>query len=107
MEIPGQVFRRGVQLGEGRDVVEKLVIELADGGVNRVLEVFEIAEQPDGVEFRALQRHADLVIMPVNILTLAAVAAQRMARRETFFHPDLKHWQTLQERKADSSRSLS
>src|SRR5262249_26856372 len=50
-----------------------------------------IAKQADGIELRALDGHANSIIMPVGIFAFAAVTAKRVPGRKCFFHADLKH----------------
>jgi len=66
-------------------------LQRLDDAVDHLLQLPKIAEQADGIEFRAFQRDAHAVVVPVDILALAFVAAQGVARGEGFVHCDFKH----------------
>src|SRR5712692_6998689 len=91
IEVAGQVFGRGIQLVEGRDIVHELVVQLVDDGLHQPFHCDEIAQQAGGIELGAAQGDADFVVVAVHILTLAPVPAQGVPGREAPLYGNLKH----------------
>src|SRR5712692_9806478 len=77
IEVAGQVLGGGVELVEGRDIVHELVVQAIDDGLHQPLDFDEIAQQADGIEIGPGEGDTDLVVMAVDVFTLAAVAAER------------------------------
>src|ERR1017187_6380398 len=90
-EILGEVFRRGVEDGEGLDVIDHLVVEIFDDGTHELLEVLEVEQEAGMVEFCALQDDADAIVVAMRILALALVVAQVVAGGKGFLHGYFKH----------------
>src|SRR5580704_19760484 len=91
VEVPGEVFGRGVERGEGLEVVNHLVVEVVDDGAHDLLEEFEIEEQAGFIEVFALQGDEDLVVVAVRILALATVVAEVVAGGEAGFYGYFEH----------------
>src|SRR5580698_8762375 len=91
IKVLGQVLCRRVDYGERLNVVDHLMIQAFDDVLHDLAEVLKIEEQTGLIQLGAGQRHADLVIVPVRILTLAFVVAQVMARRKRIVDRDFKH----------------
>ncbi len=51
----------------------------------------EVIEQAGRVKLLALQHHANLVVVPVHVLALAPVIAQRVSGGKSLFDSNFKH----------------
>src|SRR3989454_11013894 len=79
VEMFCQVFCRGIDARESRQVVEKLMVEPLDDAADNLLEMEEITKQTDGIELCPFNRNLHLVIVPVQVLALSAIAPQGMS----------------------------
>ena len=61
------------------EVIEHLVVDAVDDRTHHLLQQLEIQQQPGCVQFPAPQRQADLVVVAMRILALAAVVARVMS----------------------------
>ena len=95
VEILGDVFGRGIERGEGLEVVQHLVVDAVDDRAQHVLEQLEVEEQSGFVERGAGQRDADLVVVAVRVLALAFVVAEIVAGGEIRLHGDFVHSRRL------------
>src|ERR1700723_3638994 len=75
VKVTRQVFRRRVELDEGLEVVEHLVVDAVDHRTHHLLEQLEVQQEPCCVQFPAPQSQPNLVIVPVGVLALAAIVA--------------------------------
>src|SRR5216684_3785056 len=85
VKVARQVFCRWVELGEGFELIEHLVVDAVDDRTHHLLEQLEVEEEPCGVQFPASQRQTNLVIVAMGILTLTAIVAQVMSRGKSRF----------------------
>src|SRR5258706_11137054 len=85
VKVPGHVFRRRVDGVKRGEIVQELVVQAADDGADQLLDVAEIPQQADGIQFFSLHRHLALVVVAVHIFALALIIPQGMPRRECLF----------------------
>src|SRR5512146_2447128 len=95
VEVLGKVFGGRVELGEGAEIVDHLVIEVVDHVLHDELEVLEVEEQAGVIKFAPGERHPDLVIMSVRVLALSLVIAQVMTCGKTVFYCDFVHYASV------------
>src|SRR5712692_2744006 len=91
IKIFRQVLRRRIHRPKRLQIIHKLVIQPADNLSNHPLQFRKVAQQPNRIELRPFHRHAHTIIVPVHVLALPAIAAQRMSRRKCLLHANLKH----------------
>src|SRR5260221_5497647 len=91
-KILRHIFRRRIHGLERFQIVLKLVIDLRYDSAQRMLHVRKIHQQPDSVELRPFDRHLHAIIMPMHVLALPLIPAQRVARRKRLFHTYSKHY---------------
>ena len=91
VKVAGEVFGGRVELGEGLEVVDHLVVEVVDDGLQQILQQLEVEQQAGLVEFGAGQRDQHTVVVAVGILALAVIVAQVVAGGEAGFYGDFKH----------------
>ena len=84
----------GFSVSERLEVVQHLVVDALDHRAQHLLQQLEVQQQPRVVQFRAGQRHAHLVVVPVRILALAVVVAQIVAGGKIRLHGDFVHWRS-------------
>jgi hypothetical protein len=92
-ELREVLGRRVEVFVEGRKLVDVLVIEVVDDALGRFLELAKIDEEADVVESLAADVDLDLIIVAVRVLTLAAIAAERMGARKLHLDTYFMHWQ--------------
>src|SRR5271170_2659185 len=91
VNVPRDIFRRGVQRVEGRKLVQIFVVERSNHALNYLLEMHKVVEQPDRIELLAREDDAHLVVVAVEILALSFVVAQVVRRGECLINADLVH----------------
>src|SRR5260370_881403 len=91
VKILRHIFRRRIEGLEGFQIVHELVVKPAHDLADHVLEPCEIHQKPDRIELRSFERYTHAIIMAMNVLALAPVAAQGMSCGKGLFHADLKH----------------
>ena len=91
VEVASEVFRRGVDSGEGLEVVDHLVVEVVDDGAHDLLEELEVQQKAGFVEVFALEGDEDLVVMAVRVLALATIVAEVVAGRKAGFYSYFEH----------------
>src|SRR5260370_23331958 len=93
------VLRRRIPLVERFEIVHEAVIQVVDDLLHHALQLDEIYQQPYGIELLALHRHLDAIVVPMHVLALAAIIAERVSCREGLFHSDFKHQKTSPRRR--------
>src|SRR6266852_3543687 len=91
IKIFRQVLRRRIHRPKRLQIIHKLVIQPADNFPHHPLQFREVAQQPKRIQPRPFHRNAHPVIVPVHVLALPAISAQRMPRRKCLLHANLKH----------------
>ena len=80
--FPRNIFSRGIFLRESLQLIQKAVIEVVKDFVELRLENFEVNEHPELVQLVTANNRLNLPIMPVQTLTFAVVAVDKMCRLE-------------------------
>src|SRR5580692_300884 len=91
VKILGHIFSRGIDGGEWLEIVNELMVESLDDATQHLLELSEVDQQADIVELRPFERDLNTVIVAVDVLALALVAAKGVPGGKCFFYADLKH----------------
>src|SRR6266851_1327087 len=91
IKVLRQILRRRIHRPKRLQIIHKLVIQPADNFPNHPLQFREVAQQPNRIQPRPFHRNAHPVIVPVHVLALPAISAQRMSRRKCLLHANLKH----------------
>src|SRR5580700_8274032 len=91
VKILCHIFRRGIHGAERLKIVYELEVQPPDNVAQHALELGKIAKQTDRIKLWPRKRNAHPVVMAMNILALATVTPQRVSRRKSLFHTDLKH----------------
>jgi hypothetical protein len=94
VKVTRHILGRGVDAIERRDLVEHAVIEPFDHIPQPAFQLDEVHEQSGLVQLFAFQSYFYLVIVPVYVFALAAVAAQGVAGGEAFLDGNFKHRKT-------------
>src|SRR5206468_318589 len=91
VEVAGEILGRGVDLGEGWQFVDHLMVQVIDDGPEERFENLEVKQQAGFIKLRTGKGDEHAIVVPVRVLALAMVVAQEMARREPCFYCDFKH----------------
>ena len=91
MDVLGHILRRRVEHIERRELVEPLVVQAVENGVDHALHFHKIHQQPDGIQLVALQGDLAAVIVAVHVLALPVIVSQGVAGGECLFDRHFKH----------------
>src|SRR3984957_11344684 len=91
VNVARDIFSGRIQHVERRKLVQIFMVQRPDHRLDYLLQMHEIVEQADGIDLLARQRHAHFVIVPVEVLAFAFIAAQIVRSGECFIHTDLVH----------------
>src|SRR5215475_5038389 len=67
------------------------MVQAIDYRLHHLLQLLEVEQQTGLVKFLTLQGNADLVIVPMRVLTFAAIIPQKVAGSKGVFNRDLIH----------------
>src|ERR1700685_2388757 len=92
IEVAGEVFGRGVDLGDkGLELVDHFVVEVLDGGAHDLLEELKVEQEPGWVDLLADESDKHFVVVAVRVLALATIVAKVVAGGESGFYGYFKH----------------
>src|SRR5580704_3290500 len=91
VKILGHIFSRGIHGVEWLEIVDELVVQTLDDAAQHLLKLSEVDQQADIVELRPFECDLNAVIVAVDVLALALVAAKGVPGGKCLFYADLKH----------------
>src|SRR5882724_2112752 len=67
------------------------MIQPRDNSPQSMLHVRKVHQQPNPIQLRPFNRNLHAIVVPMHVLALSLVSAQRVPRRKRLFHTYSKH----------------